>query len=310
MAENNEKKPLSVSATLAANSGPQIEMVKKTNPIFKVLTYIGLVVWAVINLFPVYYLITFSLKDNSEVLGDNKIGLPRQWLWSNYVEAWTSGRLEGELPPILRYFLNSIIIAVFTILLTLLVAVMATYALTRLRWKGRGTVNKLFMLGLTIPIHASLLPLFLAVSRLHLTNGYLALVLSYSAFALSMAILICTGFMSDIPIELDEAAYIDGCGTWGTFFKIIMPLMRPALSTIGIYTFLQSWNELLFASIFNSGKAYRTLPYGISMLFGTHTTEWGPVGAGLTIATLPTLLVYVFLSGKIQASFMAGAVKG
>jgi raffinose/stachyose/melibiose transport system permease protein len=143
-----------------------------------------------------------------------------------------------------------------------------------------------------------------------MVNSYLSLILPYAAFSLPMAILICTGFMNDIPHELDEAACIDGCGLWKTFFYVIIPLMKPALSTITIYSFLQCWNELMFANVFISKDSLKTLPVGIQALSGQHTTDWGPIGAALVIATFPTLIAYVFLSKKIQESFIAGAVKG
>ena len=144
-----------------------------------------------------------------------------------------------------------------------------------------------------------------------LTNfPYLSLIIPYSAFGLSMAIMVSTGFMNDIPKELDEAANIDGCGLWGIFFRVIVPLMKPALATMGIYTFLQCWNEFMFASIFINDSAHKTLPVGISELQGRTTTDWGIVGAGLAIATLPMLIIYIFLSRRIQESFMVGAVKG
>ena len=266
-------------------------------------TYAILIFWALVNLFPVYWMFTFSLKNNEEIFGDNVAGLPKYWLWSNYKDAMSTGRMD-------IYFLNSIIVAVATIAITLVVALMATYALTRLAWKGRRMMNKFFMLGLTIPIHAAIVPIYITLSRLHMLNTYWALIIPYSAFSLSMGILICTGFMSDIPYELDEAACIDGCGVWGTFFRVIVPLMKPAVATIGIYTFLQCWNELMFANIFISKTEFKTLPVGIQALSGQYTTAWGPIGAALVLATFPTLIVYVFLSKRIQDSFIAGAVKG
>ena len=269
----------------------------------KVLVYIVLVLWALISLFPVYWMLTFSLKNNSEIFGANVIGLPNYWVWENYTRAMNTGHMEV-------YFLNSLIVAVLTILITLVAAAMATYAMTRLVWKGRETMNKFFMLGLTIPIHAAIVPLYVVLGKAHLLNSHAALIIPYSAFSLAMGILICTGFMGDIPYDLDEAAFLDGCGVWGIFCRVIAPLMVPAISTVGIYTFLQCWNELMFATIFNSKEAYKTLPVGVQSLVGQYTTEWGPIGAALTIATLPTLLVYVFLSKRIQDSFIAGAVKG
>ncbi len=266
-------------------------------------TYAFLIFWALINLFPVYWMFTFSLKNNTEIFGENVAGLPKYWLWSNYGTAMKTGRMDV-------YFLNSVIVSVATIVITLIVALMATYALTRLVWKGRKAMNKFFMLGLTIPIHASIVPIYVTLSRLHMLNTYWALIIPYAAFSLSMAILICTGFMNDIPYELDEAACIDGCGVWGTFFRVTVPLMKPAVATIGIYTFLQCWNELMFANIFISKTEFKTLPVGIQALSGQFTTDWGPIGAALVLATFPTLIVYVFLSKKIQESFIAGAVKG
>ncbi len=269
----------------------------------KTVIYIGLFLWLIINLFPVYWMFTFSLKNNEEIFGSNVVGLPQHWLWSNYTSALKTGHMGV-------YFVNSAIVAVATILITLAVALMATFALTRLIWKKQKTLNKFFMLGLTIPIHASIVPVYVTLSRLHMLNTYWALIIPYSAFSLAMAILVCTGFMNEIPRELDESACIDGCNVWGIFFRVIVPLMKPAVATVGIYTFLQCWNELMFANIFISKTALKTLPVGVQALSGQYTTEWGPIGAALVLATFPTLLVYIFLSKKIQESFIAGAVKG
>ena len=276
---------------------------RNTSKTKEVLIYIGLIIWMLVNLFPVYWMFTFSLKSNPEIFGENVIGLPKEWLWSNYTTALSTGNMG-------LYFMNSAIVAISTILITLIVALMATFALTRLIWKKRKTLNKFFMLGLTIPIHASIVPVYVTLSKLNMLNTYWALIIPYSAFSLAMAILVCTGFMNEIPRELDESACIDGCGVFGVFFRIIVPLMKPAVATVGIYTFLQCWNELMFANVFISKNAYRTLPVGVQALSGQYTTEWGPIGAALVLATFPTLFVYIFLSKKIQESFIAGAIKG
>ena len=291
----------------------------------KALTHAVLILLVIINLFPLYWMVTFSLKDNDEIFGGylkddsgaviydeagekipvqrNMIGLPRTWRFSNYVRALNTGNMG-------QYFLNSLIVSICAIALTLLAAFMATYAMTRLAWKGRKLMNRFFMLGLTIPIHAALVPVFLILSRMKLLDTYAALIFPYAAFSLSMGILISVGFMGDIPYDLDEAAFLDGCGVWGIFGRIILPLMMPATATVGIYTFLQCWNELLFATIFVSKGRYMTLPVGVKQLVGQHTTDWGPVGAALAIATIPTMIVYALLSRRIQEGFIAGAVKG
>ena len=269
----------------------------------KSVVYIILILWALISLFPVYWMLTFSLKTNAEIFGENVVGLPREWVWENYRRALNTGNMP-------RYFLNSLIVAVTTIVITLAASVMATYAITRLRWKGRKRMNSFFMLGLTIPIHASIVPLYATLAKIKLLDTLWALIIPYSAFSLAMGILVCTGFMGDIPYDLDEAAMLDGCGVWGTFFRVIAPLMSPAVATVGIYTFLQCWNELMFANVFVNSDKWRTLPVGVQSLSGQYTTDWGPIGAALSIATIPTLIFYIFMSKKIQDSFIAGAVKG
>lgn len=267
------------------------------------ISYIILAIWTIVDIFPIYWMITFSLKDNAEIFGSNIIGLPKKWLFENYTEALNVGNMK-------LYFFNSVLVTFFTILFTVIFSLMACYALKRLEWHGRKIANDIFMLGLTVPIHAAIIPVFIILRDLKMTNSYQALIVPYTAFALSMGILIFSGFIENVPKELEEAACIDGCGTLGIFFRIVFPLMRPAISAVSIFTFLQAWNELMFAVVFVSDSKYRTLSVGIQALSGSYTTRWGPIGAALVIATLPTLLVYSFMSKKIQGSLIAGAVKG
>ena len=209
--------------------------VRKFKP-SNILVHLLLIILVVINLFPLYWMLTFSLKSNDEILGysyvdeatgervrvePNRIGLPQKWEWSKYSEAMNTGNMG-------QYFINSLVVAVLVILIVLIASFMATYSLTRLVWKGRKAMNKFFMLGLTIPIHAAIVPVYVILSRMKLLNTYSALIFPYAAFALSMGILISIGFMGDIPYDLDEAAFLDGCGVWGIFCRIIFPLMMPA----------------------------------------------------------------------------------
>jgi raffinose/stachyose/melibiose transport system permease protein len=276
---------------------------KRNFKIGRVVTYAILCIWTLVNIFPLYWMFTFSLKSNKEIFGENVIGLPKDWLWSNYQTVLVKNNMA-------LYFLNSVIVTTITIVLTLVFALMATYALTRLIWKGRNTANSIIMLGLTIPIHAAILPVFVILKNLEMKNSYQALIIPYTGFALAMAIMIFSGFIGNIPKELEEAACIDGCNVYGVFFRIILPLMKPAVSTVAIFTFLQSWNELMFAVIFIDEGRFRTLTVGIQNLSGSYTTKWGPIGAALVLATFPTLIIYFFLSKKIQSSLIAGAVKG
>ena len=268
-----------------------------------VITTIVLLLWSALQIFPIYWMLTFSLKENSEIFGANIIGLPHKWLFSNYTTALQSGNM-------FRYLLNSVIVTAATILITVVAATAATYALTRMVWHGRKIANGLFMLGITLPINAVILPIFLALSKVHLTDSYWALIIPYSAFALSMSIMIASSFMEGIPLEIEEAACLDGCSVYGIFWHVILPMMKPALSTLSIFIFLQAWNELMYAVIFISNSAYRTVTVGIQNLSGSFTTDWGPIGAALVVATFPVLIIYAFFSSKIQESLVAGAVKG
>ena len=268
-----------------------------------VITTVVLLLWSALQIFPIYWMLTFSLKENSEIFGANIIGLPHKWLFSNYTTALQSGNM-------FRYLLNSVIVTAATILITVVAATAATYALTRMVWHGRKIANGLFMLGITLPINAVILPIFLALSKVHLTDSYCALIIPYSAFALSMSIMIASSFMEGIPLEIEEAACLDGCSVYGIFWHAILPMMKPALSTLSIFIFLQAWNELMYAVIFISNSAYRTVTVGIQNLSGSFTTDWGPIGAALVIATFPVLIIYAFFSSKIQEGLVAGAVKG
>ncbi|MBQ3303944.1 MAG: carbohydrate ABC transporter permease, partial [Clostridia bacterium] len=158
-----------------SNYPPTYDNGKPRKTVGQIVSYIVLVLWAFISVFPVYWMLTFSLKTNEEIFGENVIGLPKYWVWENYTRAMNTGNMP-------LYFLNSVIVAVSTIIITLLASVMATYAITRLDWKGRKSMNKFFMLGLTIPIHASIVPLYTTLAKLKMLNSYFALILPYSAF--------------------------------------------------------------------------------------------------------------------------------
>lgn len=284
---------------------------RKSKKVFKVRRFslgksillIFLSVWAFIQIYPLFWLLLFSFKSNDEIFGGNIMGIPHKWLISNYVTALTSGN-------VFRYFLNSVIVTGITIIISSILIASASYAIARMKWKLSKPVLFIFLMGMMIPINATLLPIFLILQKVKLLNTYLALILPYIAFALPMGIFILTSFMISIPRELEEAAFIDGCNVYQVFIKIIIPIVRPALATIAIFTYLSSWNELMFANTFINDEVKKTLTVGIMSLSGQYLTNWGPIGAGLVIATVPTIVIYALLSEQVQQSLVAGAIKG
>lgn len=276
-------------------------MKKKKLTAGKVLTQLFLIVWLFLCLFPLYWMLSFSLKDTDEIFRGNLIGLPKQWLFSNYANAWGSG---GKISLFLT---NSVIDTAATLLITSLLGFMSAYGLLRMRWKGQKAVFTYILMGMMIPMHAALYPL--TVTMLPLMKTHLALIIPYAAFNIPITVLILSGFITNIPYEMEEAAYIDGSGVYRTAFSIILPIMVPALVTAAIFVFLQVWNELLLASVFTTDKV-RTLTVGIQQMSGQYQTDYGSMGAALVIATLPTMILYMCMSSQVQKSLVAGAVKG
>jgi raffinose/stachyose/melibiose transport system permease protein len=275
----------------------------ENNKIWKRIKLIILSLIAITQLFPLYWLITFSLKSNTEIFGDNIIGLPKEWRFINYKTALTDG-------GIFRYFLNSIFYSAVTVMVVAIITAMVAYAIARMNWKLKGLVFSIFTIGIMIPAQAALLPLFQIMDKFGLKGGYLGLLIPYIAFGIPMSVMILVGFYKGIPKEMEEAAYMDGCGIFRCFVTIMLPMVKPAIATASIFTFLGTWNELMFANTLVDRSEYRTLPVGIMSFAGQYSTDWGLIGAGMVIATLPTILIYFLLSNQVQESLIAGAVKG
>lgn len=271
--------------------------------ILKSLKYVMLIFIAFIQVFPLYWLLSFSLKSNEEIFGANVVGLPQSWRWENYANALANSN-------IVRYFLNSVFYSVVTVTVAGILATMAAYALVRMEWKKSGLVMLLFTIGIMIPGQATLLPLFQILDKTGLKGGYLGLLIPYIVAALPMTIMILSGFLKSVPREIEEAACIDGCNIFRCFYTIIIPMIKSGLVTASIFTFLNTWNELIFANTFTDSDEFRTLPVGIMSLCGQYSTDWGLVGAGMAIATIPTIIIYLLLSDQVQESIVSGAVKG
>ncbi len=278
-------------------------MYRFTRTTRKVILYTVLIAIALVQIFPLYWLFTFSLKDNLQIFGSNPLGLPNPYHFENFADVLEKGRVA-------TFLLNSVLVTVSTIFISTILSTMAAYAIARMKWKWSNRTLLFFLMGMMIPLHATLVPLFMFLKRTSLYDTPFALILPYVAFAIPMAIYIFVGFFKTIPREMEEAACLDGMSIYGIFIKIMVPLIRPAIATVAIFTYLSCWNELMFAISFISKPQWKTLTVGIMGMVGMYATNWGALGAGLVVATVPTLIIYLMMSGEIQKSFTTGALKG
>lgn len=265
------------------------------------IKYIVLILFAIIQIFPLIWTLLFSFKTNKDIVLNGALSFPKKWMFSNYYEAWVKGHIQ-------EYFLNSVVVTTVTLLVVLILGSMAAYGLTRMQWRLSKLVMAIILSGIMIPIQAILIPEFYIMSRLRLTRSYLAVILPYIGVGLPLCIFIVSGFLKSIPKEVEEAAFIDGCGIFRCFFVIVSNLIKPALATVGVFTFLNAWNEFIMASTFIYNDALKTLPLGLMAFQGTHAVDWGPMGAAMVIASIPTLLFYLKFSNLIEHSFSAGAI--
>ncbi|WP_354485930.1 carbohydrate ABC transporter permease [Paenibacillus sp. PvP094] len=268
-----------------------------------VLLYVLLSLVAVLQILPLVWLLLFSLKNNQEVFDMAPFALPATPRWENYVKVWTEGNIS-------LYFFNSVWITVVSVVFTVLFASLVTFAITRMRWKGRSLVLGLFMVGLMIPVHSTLIPLFSLFLKLNLTDHPLSVILSYIAFNMPITIMILLGFYYSLPREVEEAAVMDGCSVNRIFFRIVLPMTASVIATTAIINMIYDWNEFIFVNTFISSDAYKTLTVGVQNFIGQYTTDWGAIGATLMISILPILIAFLVLSERIVEGIAAGSVKG
>jgi raffinose/stachyose/melibiose transport system permease protein len=267
------------------------------------LLYAVLIVVAAAQLFPLVWLLFFSLKNNQEVFNMPPLSLPMNPRWENYEKVWTAGNIDV-------YFLNSVWITAVATVLTIVLGSLVTYAVTRMRWKSSKLVLGLFMVAMMIPVHSTLIPLFSLFNDVNLINHPLALILSYVAFNMPITIMILLGFYYALPREVEEAAIIDGCSVNRMYFRIVFPMTASVLATTGIINMIYNWNEFIFVNTFISSDSYKTLTVGVQNFIGQYTTNWGAIGATLMISILPILITFLFLSNRIVEGIAAGSVKG
>lgn len=263
-----------------------------------------LIIYSIIVIFPLVWIFSSSLKSSMEIFA-NVWALPKEIKWENYVNAW----IEASIG---KYFINSLFVTATSVFFILLLSSMVAYVLTRFRFLGNSFVFYYFLGGLMIPTFLGIVPLFLLLKDLRLLDNFIGLILVYIAYSLPFSIFILTPFFKSLPHELAEAAIIDGCSDFAVFWRIILPLAKPGLITVGIFNFLGIWNEYILALVIISSGELRTLPLGIANLYMVqhYQADWGTLFAGLTIVMVPTLIVYIIFSKKLTSGITLGALKG
>jgi raffinose/stachyose/melibiose transport system permease protein len=253
-------------------------------------------------LFPIVWLIYSSLKTQSE-FDTNSFSLPVHPTLLNYIQVFTTTNM-------FRYMLNSVFVSVISVSLILFLSFIVGYFLSRFEFKGKKVIFSLFLLGMLVPVHSLMVPLYVMFSRLHINNHLAALILPYFCFQLPVGIYLVESYVHSIPLEMEDAAAIDGAPFTQTLFSVILPMVKPVLVTIAIITFFFCWNEFSFALILTNGTTMRTVPLGLALFSGSYTTNYPVMMAAMVIATLPTLILYVVFSKNIMQGMVAGAVKG
>ena len=275
---------------------------KSKKIIGRIALYVLLIALALIWIVPIFTLVVTALKHKKDFIsGLSLFQLPEELAWDNFVNAVLKGRL-------LTYMKNDLIISFMKVPLGIFVGSLAAFALTRLDIKHRVGWFVFFLIGMMLPMQTALVPINLIYSKLHLLNTYFGLFYVYVGFGLSYCILIMRGFMMGIPKELDEAAYIDGCTKWQLYYRIILPVSKPAIATLFITDFLATWNEYLLASVIINDNAKKTVPVGLMTFVGEHGTDYGYLCAGVLLTVVPVMIVYLVFQ-RYFVEGMAGAVK-
>ncbi|MER3480469.1 MAG: carbohydrate ABC transporter permease [Meiothermus sp.] len=251
---------------------------------------------------PLLLMLISALKPTPEIFA-SPFALPKTWAIENFAKVWQSGRFD-------LYFRNSILITLGSELLILGFSAMAGYALGRYRFRLNDTLYLFFLAGLMFPAKLALVPLFVQLKGMGLLNSHLGLILLYAAGGIPAAVFILTGFFRALPSDLDNAARIDGASEFQVFWRVMLPLVRPQLAIVAIYTAIPIWNDFLLPLAFLQSPELKTVPQGLSVFFGEYATDYGPLFAGLTLAALPLIVLYLLLSEQFIKGLTAGATKG
>ncbi len=265
--------------------------------------------WVVLAFFAAYVIIPFvwmvsiSLKPETEVFAREITLLPREPTLANYEAVFKAA-------PYLRYFLNSLLVAVVTTLGSIAVSTLAAYAFSRFRFPGRDVIAFLILATQMFPLVTGIIPLYLIFSKLGLINTYWCLFIAYVAFTIPFCTWMLKGFFDTFPKEIEEAALIDGCSRMQVLRKIVLPTSGPALVATGVFCFILSWNEFLYATVLTSSDAVRTLPAALGQMIGQGYTQWGSLNAAGIMTTLPVVVFFLLFQRYLVGGLTAGAMKG
>lgn len=268
------------------------------------LSQVVLITWAILVVFPFLWMVMTALKTDQEILF-SPWKLPTALHWDNFVRAWTTASIG-------RYFLNSLIVVAGSLLLTLLFSSMAAYVLARYNFRGNRVIFYGFLAGLMFPIFLALVPLFFVVRDLRMLSSFHGLILVYTAYSLPFSIFFLTSFFRTLPSEVAEAAIIDGASDYAVFWRVMLPMAQPGLVTVGIFNFLGQWNQFILPLVLMPDPNHYVLTQGLAFLAiqQGYQNDWSALFAGLTIATIPTLAVYVLFQRRLEQGLTVGALKG
>jgi multiple sugar transport system permease protein len=265
--------------------------------------YVGVGLGALVMVFPIAWMLLVSLKTDAETVAYPMTWLPRRLNFGSYANVWL-------LKNFARYFLNSAAVAAVTTLLAMTAAAPAAYGFSRFKYPLSRTLQSFFLTTQMVPGILLVIPYFVMMRAAGLVNSYTSLFLIYTALALPFCTWMLIGFFHSIPKEIDEAALVDGCGRFGVFFRVVLPLAAPGIAATALFAFLVAWKEYLFALALTSEESMYVLTVGIANLFGETRVAWNEVMAAAMLATVPALVFYMFLERHMVRGLTAGAVKG
>ena len=266
------------------------------------LAWVVALAWLLVAVVPFLFMVMTSFKSADEVVTSPAYALPKQWTLDNFREV-----LGGSFP---RGLFNSVLVCSVSIALIVVVSAMASWAFARMSFRFAALLLSLVVAGLIVPVHSTLIPIYILIREMGLYDTLGALILPYVAFALPISIIILTGFMKEIPRELDESAMIDGAGPYRTFLSIGLPLSRGGIVTVAIFNAVTLWNEFVFAYVLTSSPQNRTLPLTIWDFQGQYSSNTSAIMAALLLSSLPLILTYIVFQDRLTKGMMAGAVKG